>query len=77
MDLANASGPGDKRLNTVGIKDPSAPVVEADPISSWLNRAIKLTLASVCDSVAAIDSSHVLSMRASSAQYLAYVEKWI
>jgi hypothetical protein len=70
VDLAKASVDGDSRCRTVGIREPSAPVVEADPISSWLNNAIKLTFASLCDSVAAMDSSLVLSMSASSAQYL-------
>jgi hypothetical protein len=72
---ASASGVSDKRANRIGISDPSAPVVDPDPISSWLNMAMRLMLASACDSATARDSSLVLSMRASRAQYLAGIRQ--
>ena len=44
MLCAEVEGVGDRRFKRVGMMLDSAPEVETLPISSWLNRAITLTL---------------------------------
>ena len=45
MLCPKVDGVGDRRLRRVGMRLESAPEVETLPISSWLNKAITLTLA--------------------------------
>lgn len=44
MVCAKSDGVGARRLRRVGMRLDSAPEVETLPISSWLNKAITLTL---------------------------------
>lgn len=67
---ASVSGVGESRAMTNGMSELSAPVLETEPTSSWLKSAIRLTFDSFCESATLHDSSLVLSMRASRAQYL-------
>lgn len=46
IDWARVAGVGDRRSRRVGMREDSAPLVETEPISSWLNRAMQFTLPS-------------------------------
>lgn len=46
IDCACVAGVGDSRSISVGIREDSAPLVDTEPISSWLKSAIQLTLPS-------------------------------
>lgn len=46
IDWARCAGSGESLCNSEGIREDSAPVVETEPISSWLKRAMQLTFPS-------------------------------
>ena len=46
IDWANSAGVGESLCNSEGMREDSAPVVETEPISSWLKRAMQLTFPS-------------------------------
>lgn len=43
IDCPKVAEVGDNRWRNVGIREDSAPVVDTEPISSWLKRAIQFT----------------------------------
>jgi hypothetical protein len=46
IDWASCAGSGESLCSSEGIREDSAPVVETEPISSWLKRAMQLTFPS-------------------------------
>lgn len=46
MDCPKSSGVGDRRFSRVGTKEPCAPEVDWEPISSWLKSVMQFTFPS-------------------------------